>query len=57
MNNPYYKITVTANWQYNDKEIYNRVEDLNEWFKNADFESFYYQVEKLTDEEFLETEQ
>lgn len=56
MNNPYYKIIVTANWDYMDKEIHNRVKDLNEFFKNQDFESFNFEVEKLSDEEFLETE-
>ena len=56
MNNPYYKVTATEISEYNEQEISNRVEDLNNFFKYADFESFDYKVEKLSDEEFLETE-
>lgn len=59
MNNPYYKVTCfDESYPYSgtEIEISNRVLDLNEFFKNADFENRTFTVEKLSDEEFEETE-
>ncbi len=55
MNNPYYKVT-KIDYISGEIEESNRVENLGEFFLNKDFEQYYYQVEKLLDEEYEETE-
>ena len=54
--NLYYKVVQTAVDDPLDQEISNRVSDLNDFFNGRDFENYIYSVEKLSDEEFLETE-
>tara|TARA_R100001530_G_scaffold94651_1_gene65730 strand:- start:392 stop:562 length:171 start_codon:yes stop_codon:yes gene_type:complete len=55
MNNPFYKVKVT-DIETNEIGESNRVEDLNDFIKSYNPEFFTFQIEKLTDEEFNETE-
>lgn len=55
MKNKYFKVIV-RDIETGEVEESNRVEDLNEFIKSYNTEYYTFEVEKLSDEEFKETE-